>query len=237
MALLERVSTLLRANVNDLIDKAENPEKMLKQLLLDMENQLLQVKTQVAITIADQHLLEKKKKEHDDAVQAWHRKAELAVGKGQDDLARAALDRSLSHHQLSLGFAQQIEDQHAEAELMRSNYGKLQQKLKETEARCELLIAQSRRGRAASKAHRATADSTSNATRSMRHMHTKLLGEEASNAASRALLEIDGADSLDDRFRKLERDDQIESLLNELKSGKVDLLKGSTRETLALPNE
>ena len=56
MALMERVATLLRANVNDLIDRAEDPEKMLKQLVLDMENQLLQVKTQVAIALADQHL-------------------------------------------------------------------------------------------------------------------------------------------------------------------------------------
>ncbi len=63
MALLERVSTLVRANLNDLIDKAEEPEKMIKQVILDMQNQLLQVKTQVAIAIADQHLLEKTKRE------------------------------------------------------------------------------------------------------------------------------------------------------------------------------
>ena len=60
MALLERVATLVRANLNDLIDKAEDPEKMIKQVILDMQNQLLQVKTQVAISIADQHVLEKK---------------------------------------------------------------------------------------------------------------------------------------------------------------------------------
>ncbi len=64
MALLERVSTLIRANLNDLIDQAENPEKMIKQVILDMQNQLMQVKTQVAIAIADQHLLEKKHKEN-----------------------------------------------------------------------------------------------------------------------------------------------------------------------------
>ena len=58
MALLDRVSTLLKANLNDLVEKAEDPERMLKQVVLDMENQLLQVKTQVAIAIADQHLLE-----------------------------------------------------------------------------------------------------------------------------------------------------------------------------------
>src|ERR1041384_7544842 len=93
MALLERVSTLVRANLNDLIDKAEHPEKMIKQVILDMENQLLQVKTQVAIAIADQHLLEKKQKENEDKVQEWMRKAELAVGKKDDDLARAALQQ------------------------------------------------------------------------------------------------------------------------------------------------
>src|SRR5947207_2966621 len=89
MALLERVSTLVRANLNDLIDKAEHPEKMIKQVILDMDNQLLQVKTQVAIAIADQHLLEKKQKENEDKVSEWMRKAELAVNKKDDDRARA----------------------------------------------------------------------------------------------------------------------------------------------------
>ena len=95
MSLLERVSTLLRANLNDLIDKAEDPEKLLKQLVLDMENQLMQVKTQVAIALADEHLLEKKRKEHEDGEAEWKRKAEMAVRKGDDNLARAALERSL----------------------------------------------------------------------------------------------------------------------------------------------
>src|ERR1700679_2580517 len=97
MALMERVATLLRANVNDLIDRAEDPEKMLKQLVLDMENQLLQVKTQVAIAIADQHLLEKKGKEHQESAAGWRGKAELAVSKGEDELARLAIERVLSH--------------------------------------------------------------------------------------------------------------------------------------------
>ena len=79
MSLLDRVSTLLRANLNDLVEKAEDPERLLKQIVLDMENQLLQVKTQVAIAIADQHLLEKKKAEHESEAAVWRRKAELAV--------------------------------------------------------------------------------------------------------------------------------------------------------------
>src|SRR6202046_3594536 len=106
MALMERVAMLLRANVNDMIDRAEDPEKMLKQLLLDMENQLIQVKTQVAISIADQHLLEKKKTEQEEAQAQWVRKAEAAVAKGQDDLARTALERALSHQRMAGGLGQ-----------------------------------------------------------------------------------------------------------------------------------
>ena len=74
MALLERVSTLIRANLNELIDKAEHPEIMIKQVILDMENPLLQVKTQVAIAMADQHLLEKNQKENEDKIADWGRK-------------------------------------------------------------------------------------------------------------------------------------------------------------------
>ena len=95
MALMERVATLVRANLNDLLDKAEDPEKMLKQLILDMQNQLLQVKTQVAIAIADQHLLMKKQEEHKENADRWMKKAQLAVEKKDDGLARAAIERSI----------------------------------------------------------------------------------------------------------------------------------------------
>src|ERR1043166_3442106 len=116
MALLERVSTLVRANINDMIDKAEDPEKMIEQVILDMQNQLLQVKTQVAIAIADQHLLEKKQKENEEKTAEWQRKAELAVSKKQDDLARAALERSLACKQNMANFEQQVADQKIEVE-------------------------------------------------------------------------------------------------------------------------
>ena len=74
MGLLERVSTLIRANLNDMVDRAEDPEKMIKQVILDMENQYMQVKTQVAVSIADQHMLEKKLKENEDAGADWMRR-------------------------------------------------------------------------------------------------------------------------------------------------------------------
>ncbi|HYL92513.1 MAG TPA: PspA/IM30 family protein, partial [Alphaproteobacteria bacterium] len=152
MALLERVSTLIRANLNDLVDKAEDPEKLIKQVILDMENQLLQVKTQVAIAIADQHLLEKKHKENEDKIAEWRRKAEMAVNKQQDDLARAAIERSLQYKQLSEGFAQQVNDQKLQVETLKNALHKLSQKLEEARAKSDVLIAQHRRARTLNKA-------------------------------------------------------------------------------------
>jgi phage shock protein A len=149
MALLDRVSTLIKANLNDLIDKAENPEKLLKQLLLDMQNQFMQVKTQVAIAVADQHLLEKKQRENLDAQKDWLRKAELAIQKNEEDLARIALERSLTYENAAGNFAEQIEDQSHQVRMLRDAMHRLEQKMTETKAKTDLLIAQHRRARLA----------------------------------------------------------------------------------------
>ena len=214
MALLERVSTLVRANLNDLIDKAEEPEKMIKQVILDMQNQLLQVKTQVAIAIADQHLLEKKRKENADKVTEWMRKAELAVDKKEDDLARASLQRVESYRDLSENFTQQVSDQKAQVENLKSALRKLDQKLTEAEAKADVLMAQQRRARAvtkASDARMAMGDSSKAAT--FDRMKRKVAHSEA---VSEAKSEIAGSD-INDRLATLEKEDRIEQLLAELK--------------------
>ena len=215
MALLERVSTLVRANLNDLIDKAEDPEKMIKQVILDMQNQLLQVKTQVAIAIADQHLLEKKQKENEDKVAEWMRKAELAVDKKQDDLARAALARVESYRDLSASFAQQVSDQKAQVENLKTALRQLDQKLTEAQAKADLLIAQHRRARAVGKASDARINigdgSKAAAFDRMKH---KVVREQA---VSQAKAEI-AVDDVEDRLAALEKEDRIEQLLSELKT-------------------
>src|SRR5580704_10501564 len=152
MALLERVTTLIRANLNDLVDQAEEPEKMIKQLILDMENQLLQVKTQVAIAMADQHVLIKKQKEHELSAEDWVRKAELAVEKGHDDLARAALERSMTARNIAVNFTEQVADQTAQVENLKTALRKLDLKLAEARNKSEVLIAQHRRSRALTRA-------------------------------------------------------------------------------------
>src|SRR5271166_4671046 len=129
MGLLERVSTLIRANLNDMVDRAEDPEKMIKQVILDMDNQYLQVKTQVAVSIADQHMLEKKHRENQDAGKDWMRKAEVAVDKGEDDLARAALDRFQTSQRLTQSFQEQVNDQKAQVDTLKNALIKREQKL------------------------------------------------------------------------------------------------------------
>jgi len=215
MALLERVGTLLRANLNDLVDKAEDPEKMMKQLVLDMENQLMQVKTQVAIAIADEHLLEKKRKDHESAEAEWNRKAELAVRKGDDQLARAALERVLSSRQMAASFMQQIEDQRVEVDTLKTALRRLEQKLQETRNRCDLLITEHRRVRTVGRAQ-AAHEAISKADRSLNidRLKARIDTAGARNAASRELAE---GESLENRFAALEREEHIDSLLKDLK--------------------
>jgi phage shock protein A len=215
MALLERVSTLLRANLNDLVEKAEDPERMLKQIVLDMENQLMQVKTQVAIAVADEHLLEKKRAEHEQQAADWRRKAELAVDKGRDDLARAALERALSHDQLVAGFAAQKEDQKHEADTLREALRKLEQKLGETRAHCEMLVAEHRRAKVVGRATKARQVIGSTQESTLNRMKSKVHVKVAENAAASEVLT---PESLEDSFRALESSDKIEILLNEIKS-------------------
>jgi phage shock protein A len=215
MALLERVSTLVRANLNDLIDKAEEPEKMIKQVIVDMQNQLLQVKTQVAIAIADQHVLEKKRLEHADKEAEWIRKAEMAVDKKQDDLARAALERSMTYKQMQENFAQQVADQKTQVENLKSALRKLEQKLAEAQSKCDLLIAQHRRSRALGKANSAqlvVGDQSSVAT--FDRMKNKVRRSEAVSQATAELI----ADDVDDRFAAMEKQEQIDKLLADLKA-------------------
>ena len=215
MGLMERVSALIRANLNDLIDKAEDPEKMLKQVILDMENQLIQVKTQVAIAIADEHLLTRKQKENDSKVSEWMRKAEMAVEKNDDALARAALERADSCRQMSQALAEQVTDQKAQVESLRTAYRKLEDKLTEARAKCDLLIAQHRRSRAVRKAAEAgMAMRSDHNSATFDRMRRKVHQAEAVGAATAEL----AVENVEQRFDLLERDDRINQLLADLKS-------------------
>lgn len=212
MALMERVSTLVRANLNDLIDQAEDPDKTLKQVMLDMQNQLMQVKTQVAIAIADQHVLTKKRNEQDEKAADWVRKAELAVSKGEDDLARAALERSLQCRSSSDGYREQVDHQSAQVENLKAALQKLQDKLSEAQSKCDALAAQHRRARAIAK----TSDARTEVF-TLERVKNKVATAEA---VIQATAEMAGA-SIEDRLASLDKQDQVERLLTEMKARKL----------------
>ncbi len=217
MPLLDRVMTLVRANLNDLVDKAEDPEKLLKQLLLDMQNQFMQVKTQVAIAIADQHLLEKRQRENLEAQRDWVRKAELAIAKEQEDLARLALERSLSYENAARNFSQQLEDQSQQVQTLRDALHRLEQKMTETKAKTELLVAQHRRARLAARA----------GTARMQEFEGETLLQRAQAKVSEADalghgLLIAAEPDTEQRLAALERADKVEQLLAELKNRRAE---------------
>ena len=215
MALLERVATLVRANLNDLIDKAEDPEKMIKQVILDMQNQLLQVKTQVAISIADQHVLEKKLKENEEGEQQWLRRAEMAVDKKDDALARAAVERSMSHQTMASSFRQQVEDQKTQVENLKTALLKLQQKLLEAQGKSDMLIAQHRRSRALGKATSASmAIGDGSKAAAFDRMKHKVQHTESTAQANADLL----SDDVEGRFAAMEKESEIDRLLAEIKA-------------------
>lgn len=215
MGLLERVSTLIRANLNDMIDRAEDPEKMIKQVMMDMENQYLQVKTQVAVSIADQHMLEKKLHENEDSGKDWMRKAEVAVDKSQDDLARAALDRFHTSQRLALSYSEQVADQKLQVDALKSALQKLEQKLEEAKSKRDLLLARHRRSIALGKAaHAQTAVGENSKSASFDRLKDRVHHTEAVAAAQVELL----TDDVGEKLTRLDRDNEVERLLSDLKS-------------------
>jgi phage shock protein A len=217
MGLLERVTTLVRANLNDLVDRAENPSKMIKQVIIDMENQLIQLKTQVAISIADQHMLEKRAEESAGHAEDWLRKATLAVDKEQDDLARAALERHKGAERMMASFQQQVDDQRGQVATLKSAFAKLEQKLAEAHAKSDMLLAQHRRARAMGKASDAQmAMGDASTARTFDRMKHKVHVQEAVSQAKAEMV----VDDVDDRFAALERDDEVDRMLAELKARK-----------------
>src|SRR5215212_4649415 len=104
MSILDRVGLLIRSNINDLLDRAEDPEKTINQLIIDMNAQLGEVRKQVARAIADENQLHDKYEENQTKANDWQAKAELAVSKGEDALAKEALTRFNNFQQTADGF-------------------------------------------------------------------------------------------------------------------------------------
>src|SRR5262245_25877444 len=119
MGIMDRVTTVIKSNLNYLINKAEDPEKMLDQILIQMRQQLMDAKREVAVAIADEKRLAAQVEAEIEQVQEWQRRATMAVHKGEDDLAREALRRRAEHEQLAITYKHQSEAQQASTESLK----------------------------------------------------------------------------------------------------------------------
>lgn len=148
MGIFSRLGTLIKSNLNDLITKAEDPEKMLTQVLLEMQQQLVEAKKAVAVAIADEKKLQKQYTSETDKSKEWERKAMVAVRAGDDGLARQALARKQEHETIATQFQQQWIGQKQAVEKLKDALRLLNNKIEEAKRKKNILIARKKRAEA-----------------------------------------------------------------------------------------
>lgn len=217
MNLLERVLTLLRANVNSMVEKADDPEKVLRQLQLDMRNQLVQVKTQVATAIAESHKLQQRSKERATEAELWLKKAEQAIQQQNDDSARSALGRHNDMLKQAQRYQQQQKEQEQLVTTMRGVLRQLEAKLTEVETTIDVLIARKRSALIQQRVYDAL-NKTGNPADKERAAKAQDAVLEA-EARARALAELHKHD-LDTQLDQLSQEQVVEQQMNALKAKK-----------------
>ena len=219
MSILDRVSTVIRSNLNYLINKAENPEKMLDQILIQMREQLVEAKREVAGAIADEKRLGAQLEAELEQVREWERRAMLAVQKNDDALAREALRRKADHEKIAIGYKHQWDAQAASTENIKNALRGLSQKIEEAARKKNLLIARHKRAEAQKHIHDVMAGlSDTSAFEAFDRMTAKVEQIEAQASASVEISQELSGDTLEQRFRALEGSSDVDHELLALKA-------------------
>jgi phage shock protein A len=224
MGIFDRLSGLLRSNINDLISRAENPEKMLNQLILDMKTQLAKAKQQVASAIADEKKLQGDAESMKKQAEDWERRAMLAVQEGRDDLAKQALGR----YNEQLQGAQQLHEtwlrHKAETEQLKLSLRQLNDKIEEAKRKKNILVARAKRAEAQQRIQETMSGlSDKSAFESFERMAEKIEATERKAIAAAELNEEISGDRLARQFDALEYKGSSDQQLLELKA-KMGLL-------------
>ncbi len=143
--MLNRIRDLVSANLNSMLDRAEDPEKMVNEYLRQLNTNLSEAKVSVASAMADETKLHTKMVEHQSQADQWQRKAGAALNAGDEDLARQALSRKLQTQKLADSYKQQYESQDQQVEELQDALVKLEQRISEARAKRELIIAKQNR--------------------------------------------------------------------------------------------
>lgn len=227
MGLFGRLGTLIRSNINELINRAEDPEKMLNQVLVDMKGQLVEAKKQVAIAIADEKRIKKQYEQELAKSQDWEKKAMLAVRAGNDDLARAALARKAEHDELAETLRQQWEAQKQAVEQLKEALRGLDSKIEEAKRKRNILVSRQKRAQAQATINKTLSqlNSSDSYDSTFARMDERVTALEA-EAEATAELGAAPDTSLESQFKALEAGSSVDSELEALKQ-KMALASGS----------
>jgi len=214
MGVLERISRIIRSNINDLLDHAEDPEKILQQLIADMQQDLREAKLQVAAAIREQKKIEAHYQENTIMVDVWEKRAESAIKEQNDYLAREALKRKRTCEQLAREYKRQLEDQTKSVQSLKTGLAELTAKLDDAKRKKDLLIARQKRA----KAQRTISETMSGISRSGAFSALERIENKVKEAEAHAdaLAEME-KDKLESKFTDLENKD-INDELTRLKA-------------------
>jgi phage shock protein A len=219
MGIFTKLSTVIRSNINDLIARAENPEKMLNQIILDMREQLTKAKQEVAVAIADERKLKAQAEDEGRQAQEWERRAMLAVKENRDDLARQALLRHQEYAQRAQSLYETWQKQAAETERLKESLRQLNAKIEEARRKKNLLVAKQKRAEAQKRIHETMAGlSDRSAFEAFDRMAEKIEDNERRTLASAEVTEeLSAGDSLEKEFKALEKGETADDRLLDLK--------------------
>jgi phage shock protein A len=219
MGIFQKLSTLIRSNINEAIARAENPEKMLNQVLIDMREQLAKAKQEVAVAIADERKLRSQVETEQKSAHDWEHRAMLAVGEGRDDLAKQALLRQQEHMERALSLEETWRRHSAETDRLKDSLRALNDKIEEAKRKKNLLVAKQKRAQAQKRIHETMAGlNDQSAFETFERMAEKIEETERRALASAEVSEALSGDTLEQEFARLKPADQsVEFRLLELK--------------------
>lgn len=222
MGIFDRFSDLVKSNVNDMITKAEDPEKMINQMIIDMDEQLNSAKGEVSKAIAEEKKLKKYYEDEQGRVEHWLSKAELAIKNGDDALAVEALERKKKHETIYVQYKAQYDEQKQATDALKSSLSALQTKIEDAKRQKSVLIARSKRAEAQNKVN-ATMSALNNddAFSKFQLMADRIEEKEFINEANAELNTLSEEDQLERKFEALDKDsdvmDELEALKKKMK--------------------
>jgi phage shock protein A len=214
MSILGRIKDLLSANINAMLDKAEDPEKMANEYLRQLNNELFEARTSVAAAMADETRLEQKLLQYQGEAEQWQSKAEAALRAGDETLAKAALGRKVQAQKLAEQYREQHTAQSTQVDSLQQALVDLETRIAETKAKKELIIAKKNRAQTQEAIQRTVSGlGKMNVMDKLDDLEERV-DDRLAKADAMAQLE---SDSLETRFRNLEKDQEVDSELAELK--------------------